>query len=59
MTRALRLSKETLTELSSGELAIVAGGVQELPTKACYTAELTDCYTVQLRYCASSDQLAR
>lgn len=58
MTRRLGLRKETLAELTASELVAVAGA-QALPTKACYTAELTDCYTVQLRYCISSDLAAR
>ena len=43
--RSLRLSKESLTELSARELETVGGG--ESPSYDCYTVPLLQCLSLQ------------
>lgn len=51
MKRRLTLKGETLTELTRTDLAGIAGGIQEIPTRKCFTAVYptinTPCLTVQ------------
>ena len=58
MKRRLSLKSEHLTELTRTDLAGVAGGIQEIPTRKCFTAvyptintpcrTVDDCWAVDL-----------
>lgn len=51
MKRRLTLKSEHLTELTRTDLAGIAGGIQEIPTRKCFTGVYptinTPCPTVQ------------